>query len=339
MSGNMTPNNFTFEENSILLLNALTKLRLSGRYYTPPTSPQAKRARVEGVSFNTFDLSAFLNEQIPITQQDMNASDEELASVLFDKGLMNPIVPKLKIEDFYAMVADKQDLKMDVECSKFLKELFVEKPVDWMDDGMDEILCTKPAVDNSWADDDMDAAVCRAAQDVEEGLITGLVTTTNAQRAQRLKAAEAKKAFWKARERGWDAMKARELIANQTVYEEELMKRVDALEADYEHNSTDLLALYEKELAVLSWRDQHPFNFGKSVWLIEVEHRNFMCKNGRPITHLPNTLDMETVYLQMLQRHMEEVEKTLQFDDHSVMVAELELKSWMERHPYNIGET
>src|SRR3981189_1860760 len=151
MSGNMTPNNLTFEENSILLLNALTKLRISGRYYTPPTSPQAKRARVEGVSFNAFDFSTFLDEQIP------NPSDEELASVLLDKGLMNPIVPKLKIEDFYAMVADKQDLEMDVECSNFLKELFTEKPDDWMDDGMDEILCTKPAVDNSWADDDMDA--------------------------------------------------------------------------------------------------------------------------------------------------------------------------------------
>src|SRR3981189_811345 len=108
MSGRMTPNLFTFEENSILLLNALTKLRISGRYYTPPTSPQPKRARVEGVSFNTFDLTTFLDEQIPITHQDMNASDEELTRALFDKGLMNPIVPKLKIEDFYAMVADKQ---------------------------------------------------------------------------------------------------------------------------------------------------------------------------------------------------------------------------------------
>src|SRR3981189_3107485 len=99
MSGNMTPNNLTFEENSILLLNALTKLRLSGRYYTPPTSPQTKRARVEGVSFNTFNFSTFLVDQIQLTHQDMNASDEELTSVLLDKVLMEPIVPKFKIED------------------------------------------------------------------------------------------------------------------------------------------------------------------------------------------------------------------------------------------------
>ena len=100
----------------------------------------------------------------------MNASDEELASVLLGKGLMEPVEPKFKIEDLYAMVADKQDLEMDVDCSNFLKELFTEKPVDWMDDGMDEILCAKPPVDNSWADDDMDAILCRAAKDVEEGL-------------------------------------------------------------------------------------------------------------------------------------------------------------------------
>ena len=54
----------------------------------------------------------------------MNASDEELASVLLDNGLMEPVVPKFKIEDLYAMVADKQDLEMDVDCSNFLKELF-----------------------------------------------------------------------------------------------------------------------------------------------------------------------------------------------------------------------
>src|SRR3981189_2804820 len=140
MSGNMTPENFAFAENSILLLNALTKLRLSGRYYTPPppTPPQAKRARVEGVSFNTFDFSTFLDDQIQITKQDMNASDEELASGLLDKGLMEPVQPKFKIEDLYAMVADKQDLEMDVDCENFLKELFKEKPVDWMDDGMDK---------------------------------------------------------------------------------------------------------------------------------------------------------------------------------------------------------